>query len=189
MYPLILLPAKTDLIPKEEYGIKNLDRPSSSSGSKIVFTLLTEVVADFPWYMFREWAFSFFRDALEITGAEVGAGTGGGVGVRAEAQASKIALRILCMSSSKYLGTLIAATGASAIGGFIPEGLAGCSNISSPDLGSKEESKRATEEATEGRSWQGRPRPWTEVILELISSKNTLSNGLADPLSMERLEL
>ena len=41
----------------------------------------------------------------------------------------------------------------------------------------------------EEHSWRGRPRPRTKVILELISSKNTLPNGLADPLGMEKLEL
>ena len=38
---------------------------------------------------------------------------------------------------------------------------------------------------TEECSWRERPRPWTKVILKLISSKNTLPNGLADLLGME----
>ena len=46
----------------------------------------------------------------------------------------------------------------------------------------------ATEGATEGRSRQERPRPQIEVILALTFS-NTLPNGLADPLGMEKLEL
>ena len=45
MFPLVLLPAKTDPVPKEGCGKKNLDRLRSSSGSKIVLILLTEIVA------------------------------------------------------------------------------------------------------------------------------------------------
>ena len=45
MSPLILLPAETDPVPKEGCGKRNLGRPRSSGGSKIVLTLLTEVVA------------------------------------------------------------------------------------------------------------------------------------------------
>ena len=69
----------------------------------------------------------------------------------------------------------------------------GCSDNLSPDLGDRKESRRtikvATERATEERSRRRCPRPWTEVILKLISSKNTLLNGLADSLGMEKLEL
>ena len=43
--PFILLLAETDPIPKERYGKGNLVSSRSPSGSKIVLTLLTEVVA------------------------------------------------------------------------------------------------------------------------------------------------
>ena len=63
----------------------------------------------------------------------------------------------------------------------------------SPDLGSEKESevviKGATERVTEGRSRPGHLEPQIEVILELIFSKNTLPNKLADLLSMKKLEL
>ena len=42
---LVLLLAEADPLPEEKRGKENPDRPRSSSDSKIVFTLLTEVVA------------------------------------------------------------------------------------------------------------------------------------------------
>ena len=45
MFPLILLPAETDPVLKERRSKGNLGRPCSFSGSKVVLTLLTEVVA------------------------------------------------------------------------------------------------------------------------------------------------
>ena len=45
MSPLVLLLAETDPVPEEECSKKNLGRPHSSSGSKVVLTLLTEVIA------------------------------------------------------------------------------------------------------------------------------------------------
>ena len=63
----------------------------------------------------------------------------------------------------------------------------GYSHNLSPNLEGKEESERVTEGAMERRSWQRRLRPQIEIILKLISSKNTLPNGLADLLFMEKL--
>ena len=45
MFPLVLLPTEADLVPKEGRGKKNLGRSRSSSNSKIVLTLLIEVIA------------------------------------------------------------------------------------------------------------------------------------------------
>ena len=45
MSPLVLLPAEADPVSEEKRGKGNLGRPRSSSGSKVVLTLLTEVVA------------------------------------------------------------------------------------------------------------------------------------------------
>ena len=45
MSPLVLLPAEADPVPEERRGKGNSGRPRGSSGSKIVLTLLTEVVA------------------------------------------------------------------------------------------------------------------------------------------------
>ena len=101
-------------------------------------------------------------------GAGVGAGAGAGAGTRV--QASKTALRIHCKSFSEYLGILVAAAEALARD-FVPEGLAGWSDNLSPDSKGEEESKRAIEGAAERHSRRGRPRPQTEVILDLISSK------------------
>ena len=42
---LVLLPVETDLVPEEGRGKGNLDGPRSFSGSKVVLTLLTEVIA------------------------------------------------------------------------------------------------------------------------------------------------
>ena len=109
------------------------------------------------------------------------------------ARASRTALKIRCNSSSEYLRTLVAASGVLAMEGFVLEGPTGWSDNLSPDSGDGKESRGATEGATEGAiegcSRRGRPWPRTEVILKLISSKNFLPNGLADPLGMEKLEL
>ena len=45
MSPLVLLSAEADPVPEEGRGKENSGRPRSSGGSKVVFTLLTEVVA------------------------------------------------------------------------------------------------------------------------------------------------
>ena len=45
LFLLVLLPVETDPVPKERCSKKNLDKPGSSSSSKIVLTLLTKVVA------------------------------------------------------------------------------------------------------------------------------------------------
>ena len=45
MFPLVLLLAEADPVPKEGRSKENLGRPCSSNGNKVVFTLLTEVVA------------------------------------------------------------------------------------------------------------------------------------------------
>ena len=45
MSPLVLLPAETDPVLEKRYGKRNPIRLYSSSNSKIVFTLLTEVIA------------------------------------------------------------------------------------------------------------------------------------------------
>ena len=164
---------------------------------------------DFPRYTSRKWAFSFSWDTSETTGASAGveagasagteagarAGVEAGARARAEAgaQASTTALKILYKSSSEYLGTLIAITRASAMRNFVSKDPAGWLNNLSSDLEHEEESGGATEGATEGitegYSRHGRLRPQTEVILELISSKNTLPNKLANALGMEKLEL
>ena len=150
MSPLVLLPADADPVPEEERGKGNLVSSRSPSGSKIVLTLLTEVVAvhvDFPQYTSGERGFnSFFRSSSEA--AEAGAGAGAGAGARA----SRTALRIYCKSSSEYLGTLVVAAG-----DFGPGGPSGYSEISDP--GGGEEPRRAIEGPTEGRSRQRRPRP------------------------------
>ena len=44
MSPLILLLAEANLVPEERRSKRNPDRPCSSGGSKVVLTLLTEVV-------------------------------------------------------------------------------------------------------------------------------------------------
>ena len=121
---------------------------------------------DIPRYTSGDRAFSFFWGASETTRA----GTGAGARIGAGAQASKTALKIRYKSSLEYLGILVAVGGELARG-FPPEGPAGWSNNLSPDLEGGEESRGATEEATEEamerRSWQGHPRPWTEIILGL----------------------
>ena len=43
--PLVLLPTQADPVPEERRSKGNLGRPHSSTGSEIVFTLLTEVEA------------------------------------------------------------------------------------------------------------------------------------------------
>ena len=45
MFPLVLLLAEADPVPEERRDKENSDRPCGSNGSKVVLTLLTEVVA------------------------------------------------------------------------------------------------------------------------------------------------
>ena len=45
MFSLVLLPVEANLVLEERSGKENLGRPRGSSGSKVVLTLLTEVVA------------------------------------------------------------------------------------------------------------------------------------------------
>ena len=65
----------------------------------------------------------------------------------------------------------------------VPEGLTDCSENS--DLGSRNE----LEKVMEGYSWWKRPRLWTEIILVQTFFYNTLSNGLANLIGIEKLEL
>ena len=71
---------------------------------------------------------------------------------------------------------------------FTPKDPAGCSESS--DLRGEGELGGAMERGvTEGRTWQGRSRPHTEVILVQIFLLIHFSNGLANLLDMEKLEL
>ena len=85
MSPLILLLAEADPVPKKRCGKENPDKLRSSSGNKIVLTLLTEVVAVHVGlsvvYISRR-VFSFSRGTL----AMIGAGARVGVGVKTEAE-------------------------------------------------------------------------------------------------------
>ena len=45
MFLLVLLPTEANLVSEERHGKENLGKPRSSNGSKVVLTLLTEVVA------------------------------------------------------------------------------------------------------------------------------------------------
>ena len=140
---LILLPAEADLVPKERRKKRYPGRLRSFSGSKIVLTLLIEVVAvhvRLSVVYVRKRAFNFSRGTLETTGARAGAEAG--------AQTSRTALKIFCKPSSEYLGILVVMTEVLAMEGFVFEGLAGWSDNLSPDLGDGEESGRATERAT-----------------------------------------
>ena len=112
---------------------------------------------DFPQYISRERAFNgLSRDFLEAAGA--GAGVEAGPGARA----SRTVLKICCISSLEYLGTLVVAAW-----NFGLRGLLVYSKDS--DLKGKEELKGVTEgvteEATEGRSRRRQSRSRTEVIL------------------------
>ena len=64
---------------------------------------------------------------------------------------------------------------------FVPKSLMCWSDNLSSDIEGGIESKRATEGVTEGsvggRSRRGRLRPWTEVLLELISFKTLFQMG------------
>ena len=112
---------------------------------------------DFSLYMFRERAFSLFWGILETAGAKTG--------VEAGAQVSRIVLKILCKSSSEYLGILVAASGATAMEDFIFEGSANCSVNLLSNSESGKESGGVTEGATERYSQREYSRSRTEVIL------------------------
>ena len=98
-------------------------------------------------------------------GARVETGTRVGVG----AQASRMALKIRCKSSLKYLGILVVAAEASVTGGFVSKSPTGWLNNLSPNSGGGEKSRGATEgateEATEGCSRWKHLRPRIEFIL------------------------
>ena len=79
MSPLVLLPAKADLISKKRRGKKNLGRYRSSGSSKIVLTLLTEVVAvhvGFSAVYFRGTSFQLLSGHLGDNKSWDGSGTG-----------------------------------------------------------------------------------------------------------------
>lgn len=84
-----------------------------------------------------------------------------------------------------YLGTAEVAAGTTTRKKFALGGSTSWSNNLLYDLGNKEE----LEKVMEGRFLWRQPRPQIGVILELIFFKNTLSNGLANPLSIKKLEL
>ena len=130
--------------------------------------------------MSGEQAFSFSQGTLEMTGA--GARAGLRMGAEIGARAFKTALTICCKSSSEYLRILVAVAG-----DFGSGNLSGC--LKTSDSRGREESKGATEGGMERCSWRKYPRLRTEVILELISSKNILPNGLADSLGIKKLKL
>ena len=180
MSPLVLLPAETDPVPEERCGKENLDRPRSSSGSKIVLTLLTEVVAVYVGLSavyIRQTSLQLLPGCLDDLAVRAGAGAGARTGARTGTLASRTVLRIRYKSSSEYLGILVAAVGALAMGGFVPKGPAGWSDNLSPDSEGEEKSGGAMEGAAEERSWQRHLQPRTEVILELISSKTLFQTG------------
>lgn len=78
------------------------------------------------------------------------AGAEAKVGVRA--QASKMALRIRCKSSSESLGTPVIAIGVIVIRGFVPKSLVSC--LKNSDSRGREESERVIKGVMEGHSWQ-----------------------------------
>ena len=121
-------------------------------------------------------------EAKAGTRARAGTGARAGIGARAETgpRASRTALKILCKSSSEYLGTIVS-TGALATRGFAPKGSAGWLDNSSPDLGVRKESGGATDGAAEECLRRGRKRPQTEVIFELIFSKTLFQTGWMTP--------
>ena len=128
---------------------------------------------DFPRYTSGKRASSFFRgtSAIMEAGAGVGARAGARTGAGAGTQVSRTILKIRCKSSLEYLRRIVTARGELAKEGFVPEGHVGWSDNLSPNSRGGEESRGVREEAVEERSQRERPRPRTEVILELISSK------------------
>ena len=92
-------------------------------------------------------------------GARTGAGAGARTGAGARIQTSRTVLKIRCKSSSEYLGILVAAARALAMGCFVPKGSADWSDNLSSDSGGREESGGATEGAVDERLRRGRPRP------------------------------
>ena len=75
---------------------------------------------DFLQYTSGERAFNFSQGTSKTARAEARARVGAGV------QASRIVLKILCKSSSKYLKRFVAATGAITMGDFVLKGPTGC---------------------------------------------------------------
>ena len=90
------------------------------------------------------------------------------------AQASRIVLKICCKSFLVYLEIEGVVLGITTMEKYAPRGPAGRLNNSSPHLGDKKESERVTKR----RFLRRQLRPWTEVILELISSKILFQIGL-----------
>ena len=192
MSPFVLLPAEADLVPQERRGKGNLGRSRSSNGSKIVLTLLTEVVvvyvglsAVYVWGT----GLQLLPGCLGNDGSWIGSGSGSrsrnrsrngsenGNGSSNVQKSLKNPLQVIL----GILGDISSTTGVSAVGGFAPAGPAGWSDNLSPDSGGGEESGGATEGVMEGMtercSQRGHLRPRTEVILELISSKTLFQTG------------
>ena len=104
-----------------------------------------------------------------------------------EAKTSRIVLKIRYKSFLIYLEIAEAAVGTTKTESFILRNPVGWSDNLSSDLGGSGEK---LERVTEGYSRRGWLWPHIKVILALISfSKNTLPNGLVDPLGIEKLEL
>ena len=75
MSPLVLLPAEADPVPEEGRGKGNPGRSRSSSGSEIVLTLLTEIVAvhvGFPAVHVREMGLQLLAGCLGNDGSRSG---------------------------------------------------------------------------------------------------------------------
>ena len=85
MFPLVLLPAEADPVLQERRGKGNPDRSRSSSGSKIVLTLLTEVIAvhvGLSAIYGRGTGFQLLPGCLGNDGSWSGSGSGSGNGSR-----------------------------------------------------------------------------------------------------------
>lgn len=150
---LILLLAEADLVMKKRRSKKKQVKTLSSSGDKVIFTLLTEVVAfhiGFTVVHARE------TDFQELV---LGLFRGGG------GSNSKTVFRICCKFSLIYLGIVGTLAKTTAIEKFTLRGPVGQLDNSSSNLKGREELKRVTERC----SLRERPQPQTEDILELIS--------------------
>ena len=175
--PLVLLPREADPVPEDRRGKRNPGRPRSSSGSKIILTLLTGVVAVYvglPAVHVRGIGFQLLAGCLGNDGSWSRSRSRNGSrsenGSRSRDSGLQNSLKNLLQVILGVLGDTISSSGGVSNRGFV-EGPASWSDNSSPDSGSKEESRGATKGVAEERLRRRRPRLWIEVILELISSK------------------
>ena len=144
---LILLLIQTDPVSKKRHDKRNPVSSYSSNSSKVVFTLLTEVLTVYMRFstihILGKALYGFCRGFSKV--AKAGTKTRAG----ARAQASRTILKICCKSFLIYLRISVVAIRITATRNFVSKGP--IDYLENSDLESGEESKRVTEKYPQWR--------------------------------------